>query len=30
MFGTMEPSIDILIEHFDKLAKNDETFDAKQ
>ena len=30
MYETMTPSVDILIEHFDKLCKNGETFEAKE
>ena len=30
MFGTMETSVDILMQHFDKLAKTGEMFDAKE
>lgn len=30
MYDTMSPAVGILIEHFDKLAKNGETFEAKE
>ncbi len=30
MYETMSPTVDTLIDHFDKLAKNGETFEAKE